>query len=194
MGKDLTRLFNKMFDINNCNKEMESTIDAYSNELKNIRTGRVSPDILKTIIIDSYGSKMPLTQLSNINNIDNMTLSVSIWDSSLTKIVEKMLLESNLGATPQTDGNNILLKFPELTSERRKELVKIISDISEKFKVSIRNLRRKHIDVIKDLEKDKLISIDESKKNQELVQKSTDKFILDLDNLTKLKENEILKV
>ena len=194
MGKDLTRLFNKMFDINNCNKEMVSTIDAYSNELKNIRTGRVSPDILKTIIIDSYGSKMPLTQLSNINNIDNMTLSVSIWDSSLSKIVEKMLLESNLGATPQTDGNNILLKFPELTSERRKELVKIISDISEKFKVSIRNLRRKHIDVIKDLEKDKLISIDESKKNQELVQKSTDKFILDLDNLTKLKENEILKV
>ena len=194
MGKDLTRLFNKMFDITDCNKEMVSTIDAYSNELKNIRTGRVSPDILKTIIIDSYGSKMPLTQLSNINNIDNMTLSVSIWDSSLTKIVEKMLLESNLGATPQTDGNNILLKFPELTSERRKELVKIISDISEKFKVSIRNLRRKHIDVIKDLEKDKLISIDESKKNQELVQKSTDKFILDLDNLTKLKENEILKV
>ena len=194
MGKDLTRLFNKMFDITDCNKEMVSTIDAYSNELKNIRTGRVSPDILKTIIIDSYGSKMPLTQLSNINNIDNMTLSVSIWDSSLTKIVEKMLLESNLGATPQTDGNNILLKFPELTSERRKELVKIISDISEKFKVSIRNLRRKHIDVIKDLEKDKLISIDESKKNQELVQKSTDKFILDLDNLTKFKENEILKV
>ena len=194
MGKDLTRLFNKMFDITDCNKEMVSTIDAYSNELKNIRTGRVSPDILKTIIIDSYGSKMPLTQLSNINNIDNMTLSVSIWDSSLTKIVEKILLESNLGATPQTDGNNILLKFPELTSERRKELVKIISDISEKFKVSIRNLRRKHIDVIRDLEKDKLISIDESKKNQELVQKSTDKFILDLDNLTKLKENEILKV
>ena len=183
-----------MFDINDCNKEMESTIEAFSNELKNIRTGRVSPDILKTIIIDSYGSKMPLTQLSNINNLDNMTLSVSIWDSSLIKTAEKMLLESNLGATPQTDGNNILLKFPELTSERRKELVKIISDISEKFKVSIRNLRRKHIDLIKNFEKDKSISIDESKKNQELVQKSTDKYITDLDNLTKLKENEILKV
>jgi len=183
-----------MFDINNCNKEMESTTEAYSNELKNIRTGRVSPDILKTIIVDSYGSKIPLTQLSNINNLDNMTLSVSIWDTSLTKVIEKMLLESNLGATPQTDGNNILLKFPDLTSERRKELVKIISDISEKFKVSIRNIRRKYLDIIKSFEKDKSISIDESKKNQELVQKSTDKFITDLDNLTKIKENEILKV
>ena len=99
-----------MFDIDICNNEMSLSIEAYSSELKNIRTGRVSPDILKTIIIDSYGSKMPLTQLSNINNVDNMTLSISIWDSSLTKTIEKTLLESNLGATPQTDGNNILLK------------------------------------------------------------------------------------
>ena len=183
-----------MFDINDCNSEMDSTIEAYSNELKNIRTGRVSPEILKTIIIDSYGSKMPLTQLSNINNIDNMTLSISIWDSSLTKIIEKNILESNLGVTPQTDGNNILLKFPELTAERRKELVKIISEVSENFKVSIRNVRRKFIDLIKNLEKDKLLSIDESKKFQEDVQKSTDNAISELDKTTKLKENDILKV
>jgi len=183
-----------MFDIDICNNEMSLSIEAYSSELKNIRTGRVSPDILKTIIIDSYGSKMPLTQLSNINNIDNMTLSISIWDSSLTKIIEKTLLESNLGATPQTDGNNILLKFPELTSERRKELTKIIADISEKFKVSIRNIRRKHIDILKELEKDKSISIDECKKSQDDVQKSTDNNIKQLEELTKIKENEILKV
>lgn len=79
---------------------MQSTLDAFSSDLKNIRTGRVSPEILKSIIIDSYGSKMPLTQLSNVNNIDNMTLSINIWDGSLTKAVEKSLLESNLGATP----------------------------------------------------------------------------------------------
>ena len=96
---------------------------------------------------------MPLTQLSNINNLDNMTLSINIWDASLTKIVEKNLLESNLGATPQTDGNSILLKFPELTAERRQELVKLINEYSEKYKVSIRNIRRKYIDVVKDLEK-----------------------------------------
>ena len=183
-----------MFDISDCDNEMKATIAAFSNELKNIRTGRVSPEILKSIIVDSYGSKIPLTQLSNINNLDNMTLLINIWDASLTKIIEKNILESNLGATPQTDGNTILLKFPELTAERRKDLVKIISETSEKFKVSIRNIRRKYIDLVKDTEKDKTVSIDESKKNQEEVQKSTDNSIIEIDNLLKQKENEILKV
>ena len=183
-----------MFNIDDCNQEMELSIDAFKSDLKNIRTGRVSPDILKTIIIDSYGSKMPLTQLSNINNIDNMTLSISIWDSSLVKNVEKNLLESNLGATPQTDGNNILLKFPELTSDRRKELVKLILETSEKFKISIRNIRRKFIDIVKDLEKDKTLSIDDSKKFQDDIQKSTDSAISKIEENSKLKENEILKV
>jgi ribosome recycling factor len=183
-----------MFNIDDCNQEMDLSIEAFKNDLKNIRTGRVSPDILKTVIIDSYGSKMPLTQLSNINNIDNMTLSISIWDSSLVKSIEKNLLESNLGATPQTDGSNILLKFPELTSERRKELVKLILETSEKFKISIRNVRRKFIDLVKDLEKHKSISIDDSKKFQDDIQKSTDLSISKIDDNSKLKENEILKV
>jgi len=173
---------------------MQSTLDAYSSDLKNIRTGRVSPEILKSIIIDSYGSKMPLTQLSNVNNIDNMTLSINIWDGSLTKAVEKNLLESNLGATPQTDGNNILLKFPELTSERRQELVKLISETSEKYKISIRNIRRKFIDMIKVLEKDKSLSEDESKKHQDDVQKSTDRYIQNIEDINKIKDSEILKV
>lgn len=183
-----------MFNIDDCNQEMNLSIEAFKNDLKNIRTGRVSPDILKTVIIDSYGSKMPLTQLSNINNVDNMTLSISIWDSSLVKSIEKNLLESNLGATPQTDGSNILLKFPELTSERRKELVKLILETSEKFKISIRNVRRKFIDLVKDLEKNKSISIDDSKKFQDDIQKSTDLSISKIDDNSKLKENEILKV
>ena len=183
-----------MFKINDCDNEMKATISAFSNDLKNIRTGRVSPDILKSIVVDSYGSKMPVTQISNVNNLDNMTLNINIWDASLVKNVEKTLLESNLGATPQTEGNNIILKFPELTAERRKDLVKIINETSEKFKVSIRNIRRKYIDFIKDLEKEKNISIDESKKNQEDVQKSTDSSISEIDSLTKQKENEILKV
>ena len=183
-----------MFNIDDCNQEMDLSIEAFKNDLKNIRTGRVSPDILKTVIIDSYGSKMPLTQLSNINNVDNMTLSISIWDSSLVKSIEKNLLESNLGATPQTDGSNILLKFPELTSERRKELVKLILETSEKFKISIRNVRRKFIDLVKDLEKNKSISIDDSKKFQDDIQKSTDSAISKIEENSKLKENEILKV
>mgnify|MGYP001279077211 CR=1 FL=1 len=183
-----------MFDKNNCSSEMQASTIAFSNELKNIRTGRVSPDILKTIVIDSYGSKTPLTQLSNINNLDNMTLNVNVWDSSLLKVIEKTILDSNLGVTPQSDGNNILLKFPELTAERRKELVKIISEISEKFKVSIRNIRRKYIDEIKKQEKEKLYSIDESKKYQFEVQKITDESIKNIEDLTNSKEIEILKV
>ena len=183
-----------MFNKDNCSSEMKLSITAFEKELKNIRTGRVSPDILKSIVVESYGSKTPLTQLSNINNIDNMTLSINVWDSSLVKVIEKSILDSNLGVTPQGDGNNILLKFPELTAERRKELVKIISEVSENFKVSIRNVRRKFIDQIKNLEKDKSLSIDESKKFQEDIQKSTDNAISDLDKTTKLKENDILKV
>ena len=183
-----------MFDIKECENEMKASIEAFSSDLKNIRTGRVSPDILKNIIIDSYGSKMPITQLSNINNLDNMTLSINIWDGTLTKNIEKNLLESNLGATPQTDGNTILLKFPELTAERRKDLVKVINETSEKFKISIRNIRRKYIDLVKDLEKAKSISLDDSKKDQENIQKTTDNYISEIDNLSKQKENEILKV
>ncbi len=183
-----------MFKKENCSQEMQSSINAFSSELKNIRTGRVSPDIMKTIVIDSYGSKTPLTQLSNINNLDNMTLSVNIWDASLVKIIEKTILESNLGVTPQSDGSNILLKFPELTAERRKDLVKIIFEISEKFKVSIRGIRRKYLDEVKNLEKDKSLSIDESKKYQDEIQKITDNSIKDIENLTNSKESEILKV
>ncbi len=183
-----------MFNKDKCSSEMQSSINAFSSELKNIRTGRVSPDILKTIVVESYGSKTPLTQLSNINNLDNMTLNVNIWDSSLVKIIEKTILDSNLGVNPQTDGNNILLKFPELTAERRKELVKIISEISEKFKISVRGIRRKFLDEIKNLEKEKIISIDESKKFQGDIQKITDTSIKNIENLTSSKEQEILKV
>ncbi len=183
-----------MFDVNKCSQEMDTTHEAFTNELKNIRTGRVSPEILKSIIIDSYGSNMPLTQLANINNLDNMTLSITLWDTSLIKNVEKNILESNLGVTPQTDGQNIILKFPELTSERRKELVKIISDISEKFKISIRNIRRKYIDEVKELEKSKSLSIDESKKFQEIIQTYTDNSVKNIETTSKSKEAEILKI
>ena len=183
-----------MFNKENCFSEMQSSINAFSVELKNIRTGRVSPEILKTIVVDSYGSKTPLTQLSNINNLDNMTLNVNVWDSSLVKAIEKSILDSNLGVTPQTDGSNLLLKFPELSAERRKELVKIISEISEKFKISIRGIRRKFLDEIKNLEKNKSISIDESKKFHDEIQKITDSSISEIENLTNSKQSEILKV
>ena len=123
-----------------------------------------------------------------------MTLNVNVWDSSLIKIIEKSILDSNLGVTPNSDGSNILLKFPELTAERRKELVKIISEIAEKFKISVRGIRRKYLDNIKNLEKDKLLSLDESKKYQDEVQKMTDISIKNIESLSDTKESEILKV
>jgi len=183
-----------MFDINNCKIEMKSTINSLNEELKNIRTGRVSPDIMRSIIVDSYGSKMPITQLSNINNIDNMTLNLNIWDAALVKSIEKSIQESNLGVTPQTDGTNILLKFPEITSERRKELVKITAEISEKYKISIRNIRRKFLDEIKTLEKNKQFSLDESKRFQDDIQKITDISIKEIEAIFLSKQNEILKI
>jgi ribosome recycling factor len=183
-----------MFDINNCKTEMKSTINSLNEELKNIRTGRVSPDIMRSIIVDSYGSKMPITQLSNINNIDNMTLNLNIWDAALVKSIEKSIQESNLGVTPQTDGTNILLKFPEITSERRKELVKITAEISEKYKISIRNIRRKFLDEIKTLEKNKQFSLDESKRFQDDIQKITDISIKEIEAIFLSKQNEILKI
>ena len=181
-----------MFDSDKCKLDMQNTITAYENDLKNIRTGRVSPEILKNIKVDSYGSKMPLTQLSNVNNLDNMTLALSVWDSSLIKKYEKSIIDSNLGVNPQTDGNNILLKFPDLTSERRKEIVKIISENTEKYKISIRIIRKKYIDEIKNLEKEKSISLDETKEFQNIVQKLTDESTTKLDTIQKSKEKEIL--
>ena len=183
-----------MFEINKCKNEMNSTISSFIQDVKNIRTGRVSPDILKNLIIDSYGAKMAIPQLANINNLDNMTLSINLWDSSLVSSVEKALLESNLGATPQTEGSSILLKFPELTSERRKELAKYSQELSEKYKISIRNIRRKFIDQIKILEKEKSISLDEYKKFQDDIQKCTDTSVQEIEKITKDKEQEILKV
>lgn len=183
-----------MFNKDKCSSEMQLSINALSNELKNIRTGRVSPDILNTLFVDNYGSKTPLTQLSNVNNLDNMTLNVNVWDASLIKTIEKTILESNLGVTPQNDGNSIILKFPELTAERRKELVKMISEISEKFKISIRGIRRKFLDEIKKFEKEKTISLDEIKKFQDDIQKLTDNSIREIDKLSLFKESEILKV
>ncbi len=173
-----------MFNKDKCFSEMQVSIKAFSNELKNIRTGRVSPDILNSLFIDNYGSKTPLTQLSNVNNLDNMTLSVNVWDASLIKIIEKTIIESNLGVTPQSDGTLILLKFPELTAERRKELVKMISEVSG----------RKFLDELKKFEKEKTISLDEIKKFQENIQKLTDNSITEIENLAQSKESEILKV
>ncbi|MDC0861086.1 ribosome recycling factor [Alphaproteobacteria bacterium] len=183
-----------MIDLNNCIHEMDGVTKSFKTEIANIRTDRVSPDSLNGIVIDSYGSKMKLNQIANITNIDNKSLNISVWDAGLIQVVEKSLIDSNLGATPQSNGSNIILSFPDLTSERRKELVKIISDISEKYRVSIRNVRRKYIDEVKISEKEKNTSQDESKKLQEEIQTITDNHIKSIDYDFKEKEKDLLKI
>ena len=183
-----------MFDLSVCNHDMNTVVKSFKTEISNIRTDRVSPDALNGIVVDSYGSKTKLNQISNITNIDNKSLNISVWDAGLVQVVEKSLIDSNLGATPHSNGQNIILSFPDLTTERRKELVKIISDISEKYKISIRNVRRKFIDDIKNDEKDKNISQDDSKKFQDDVQKNTDEHIKLIELDFKEKEKDLLKI
>ena len=183
-----------MFNKDKCLSEMQLSINALSNELKNIRTGRVSPDILNSLFVDSYGSKTPLTQLSNVNNLDNMTLNVNVWDASLIKNIEKTILESNLGVTPQSDGNSIILKFPELTAERRKEFAKTSKTFSESAKVAIRNIRQDAMNILKRQSQQGEISDDQLKGVSTKVQKLTDGYISKIIDINNKKEAEILQI
>jgi ribosome recycling factor len=150
--------------------------------------------MLDNIFIDAYGSKTPINQLGNISTPDASTLTIQIWDTSLIKLIENSLVESNLGINPQSDGSVIRLPIPKLSEERRLELSKVASQYSENAKVSIRNIRRDSLDDIKNEEKNKLISQDELKKLSSEIQKITDEFIKTIDNLFLIKKNEIIKV
>ena len=172
--------------IDSAELNMMSAISHLETELAKIRAGKANPSMLSSIKLDYYGSTTLLSQIANINTPDAQTLSVQPWEKDKLQDIEKAIMVANLGFNPMNNGESIIINIPPLTEERRKELVKIISEISENFKVSIRNVRRKFIDQIKNLEKDKLLSIDESKKFQEDVQKSTDNAISDLDERSQL--------
>ena len=177
-----------------------------SNEIDNIN--KEIQSIRKKQIIVTKSDVSNLKRVFDILNVDYIQanceadlLCCELYKNNKYSIhsksyisIEKSILESNLGVTPQTEGNNLLLKFPELTSERRKDLVKIINEISEKFKISIRNIRRKFMDIVKNEEKDKSISLDESKKFNEDIQKLTDDFISKIDKNSSNKESEIIHI
>ena len=174
--------------------KMDSAIGFYEKELISIRTSRANASMLENLYIDAYGSKTPINQLGNISTPDAGTLTIQIWDSSLTKSIETCLIESNLGINPQTDGSLIRLPIPKLSEERRLELSKVASQYAENAKVSIRNIRRDILDLLKDEEKDKLISQDDLKKNSSNIQKITDEYIKKIDELFQIKKSEIIKV
>jgi len=175
-------------------KKMHVTLQALSNDLASIRTGRAHVSMLDLIRADVYGQKMPLNQLATISTPEPQMITVQVWDVSNVKHIEKAIRESDLNVNPSTEGQFIRVPVPKLSEERRKELIKIVKGQSEKIKIAIRNIRRDGMDMIKTELKEKNISEDLNKKLSEELQKITDKFIKDIDIKIADKEKEILKV
>ena len=181
-------------DYNSLNTKMENAMAHYEKELASIRTSRASTSMLDNIMVDSYNSKSPISQLANISVPDSSTLTIQVWDNSLIKNIENSIIESNLGVNPQSDGNLIRLPIPKLSEERRVELTKVASQYSENAKISIRNIRRDSIDECKLAEKEKEISQDDLKKQTSEIQKITDDFTKKIEEIALAKKNEILTV
>ena len=166
--------------------------DRYKKDISTLRTGRANPAMLDLIRIDVYGQKMPINQLASVTIPEPRTISIQVWDKNNVTLVDTEIKKSNLGVNPQVDGQILRIRIPQLTEERRKELTKILKNLGEKGKVSIRNIRRESNDNIKKLLKEKKISEDESKDYESQVQKNTDEKILTIEKILTEKEKEIL--
>ena len=173
--------------------KMTKTLANLETEFATIRAGRANPRILDKIVVDYYGSPTPLQQVANINVPEARMIQIQPWESSMIKTIEKAILTSDIGINPTNDGSVIRLVFPELTEERRKDLVKEVKKKAEDGKVAIRNIRRDGNDSLKKLAKTE-ISEDEIKQLEEQLQKLTDKFIKDIDALMEVKSKEIMTV
>lgn len=179
---------------NDAKNRMEKTLESLKNDFGSLRAGRAHASLLDGIMVEAYGSMTPLSQVGTVSVPDARTLSVSVWDRSLAKSVEKALRESDLGLNPASDGQLIRIPIPPLSEERRKELVKIAGKYAEQNKIAIRNIRRDALDEIKKLKKDNLISEDEEKRFETEVQKLTDDAIKKIDEAFAAKEKDILQV
>lgn len=173
---------------------MQKTLDNTKSSLTSIRTGRANPDLLSKVQVDYYGSHVPLQQVASISVPEPMMLQLNVFDKSAIQNVERAIMTSDLNLTPQTEGNVIRIRLPELTEQRRHDLVKVVKKHGEEGKVAIRNIRRDELDYLKEQEKEKEISEDEYKRESDVIQKVTDKYINQIDELIKHKEEEILKV
>ena len=180
--------------MNDLENRMTSAVSHFEKELNSLRTSRANPSMLENIYVDAYGSKTPLSQLGNISVPDPNTLTIQIWDTSLTKSIENAITDSNLGINPQTDGELIRLPIPKLSEERRNEIVKIASEFAENSKITIRNIRRDFIDISKNEKKTSNLSEDELKRNINEIQKITDRNIEKIDKILETKKIDILKV
>ena len=174
--------------------KMERSLAALRKELSRIRTGRATLALLEGIDVDYYGTVTPLNQMATLAAPESRLLTIQPWDKSQLGLIEKALQRSDLGLTPMNDGKIIRLSIPPLTAERRKDLVKKVKKIGEDAKIALRNVRRDGNETLKDLEKTKDISQDDLRRGQEQVQKITDRFISQVDDVLNAKEHEILEV
>ncbi len=174
--------------------KMISAVTHYEKELNTLRTSRANPSMLDNIFVDAYGAKTPLNQLGNISIQDASTITIQIWDVSLIKSIENAITESNLGINPQVDGQIIRLPIPKLSEERRKEIIKIASEIAENSRITIRNIRRDTIETSKNEKKNSNLSEDDLKRKINEIQKITDNNIDKIDKILEAKKIDILKV
>lgn len=173
---------------------MKRSIEALQTSLSKIRTGRAHAGILDHITVEYYGSEVPINQVANINAVDARTLSVQVWEKPMAAAVEKAIRESDLGLNPIPMGENIRVPMPALTEERRRDLTRIVRAEGEEAKVSVRNQRREANDQFKKLVKDKEISEDEERRAQDEIQKLTDKYVAQIDELVSQKETDIMTI
>jgi ribosome recycling factor len=173
---------------------MEASLKVLDNDLKGLRTGRASINLLDPVMVEAYGSRMPLSQVASVSTPDAKTIAVQVWDKAMVKAVEKAISDSNLGLNPMSDGQLVRMAIPPLNEERRKELVKLAFKYGENTKIAVRNIRRDGMDELKKLEKDNAISKDEHHNLSDEIQKLTDEFISKIDAEVKQKEQEILTI
>ena len=174
--------------------KMDLSIAAFKNNLTKIRTGRANPALLDTVMVEYYGSSVPLSQVANVALIDSRTISVQPWEKGMGAKIEKAIRESDLGLNPASMGDLIRVPMPPMSEERRKEMTKLVRNEGESAKIAVRNLRRDANESVKKLVKDKLASEDDQKRAEADVQKVTDKHISEIDQLVAGKEQEIMAV
>ena len=181
-------------DENLVKQRMDKALISYQNDLNTLRAGRASTNMLDQILVEAYGSKIPINQVSNVSTPEARLLLVSVWDAANVQQVEKAIRESNLGFNPMTEGNLIRIPIPSLSEDRRKELVKVAGKYAENSRISIRNIRRDLIEEVRKKEKNSEISKDDKHKNEEIIQKITDDYINNIDKILENKEKEILEI
>jgi ribosome recycling factor len=182
------------FDEKNFSSKMDKSILSFKKEISTLRTGRANASMLDTIKVDVYGQLMPINQLATINVPESRLITIQVWDKTNVTLVDAAIQKSDLGVNPQIEGQIVRIRIPDLNEERRKELIKVLKTMGEKSKVSIRNIRREGNEDLKNELKNKTISEDDSKKNEKHIQKITDEYIKNLENILSEKEKEILQI